>query len=437
MATITRRHFLAASGSAALSIGLFGNARAQEAAAKPLRVATVFPSSTGQSLIKASLNDYIGDGGRMGAVLADSLVGDAASKQGLQLTILLANSPTVDAAIRAGERLVEIEDIHALIGGVGDGQAEALSAIAEKAGIPFFNVGETSDALRKACRRHTFHVEASDAMYLDALANLSAAQKYSRWFVVHEDTDTGAALLQRAKDAWTRLGNGEVVGAAAVQHAKLLYNEDLDSLAKSGADVVVLLLDDADQIAFLQQQEVAGIKLPSLTLPHTLTQTRDYIAAARYEAKTTNPTHRIALWDTTMTANGAGEFNDRYKSQYGEPADPTAWSAFHAIKIMADTVHAVGSTDADAVIKHLESPDTTFDVLKGPGVSFRPWDHQLRQPLYAIKVDQNLEWSRTSLDSRINIATFDGEVPAATAGDHPQKRFDKLGDDASQSACKF
>ncbi|HTN61124.1 MAG TPA: ABC transporter substrate-binding protein [Devosia sp.] len=434
---ISRRHFLAA-GSAAFSISLLGRASAQDKALKPLRVATVFPSATGQSVIKASINDYIGDAGRMGAELADNLVGGPASQQGVQLKVLLANAPTVEAAIRAGERLVETEDIHALIGGIGAGQAEVLASIAEKAGIPFFNVGETADAFRGAsCGRHTFHVEASDAMYLDALANLSMAQNYGRWFVVHEDSESGTALLQRAKIALTRAGAGEVVGAASVPTGKLLYTDEIAAAGSSGADVVVLLLDDADQIAFLSQQEQASLKLASLTLPRTLTQTRDYIAAARYRAPTTNPTHRIALWETTMTGNGAGDFNDRFRAQYGEPADPTAWSAYHAIKIITDTVQAIGTTEPDAVIAYLENPDTTFDLLKGPGVSFRPWDHQLRQPLYAIKVDQESQWSRSSLDSRIGIAAFDAEVPVLAGDDDPRERLDTLGDDASTLACKF
>jgi len=436
MAIITRRHFVAG-GTAALSLGLARSAGAAEANLQPLRIGAVFPSTSGQSVIKATVNDIVGDAGRRGATLADSIVVDAAQKQGIDLKILLSNAPTVDAAIRAGERLVEVEKVHALVGGIGDGQAEALATIAEKAGILFFNVGETSDVFRKTCRRHTFHVEASDAMYIDALANLSVAQKYSRWFVMHEDNARGKALLQRAKDAWTRLGGGQVVGSAAAVPQQTLYYDSIDAVTASGADVVVLMLDDTDQIGFMVELDQAQVAVPVLGLPLAITQTRDYISAARYDAPTTNPIHRIALWDTTMTANGAGEFNDRYKSQYGDPADPTAWSAFHAVKIMADTVHAIGATDADAVIKYLESPDTTFDLLKGAGVSFRPWDHQLRQPLYVIRVDETSEWVRTSLDSRIKIAAFESELPPAAAGDDPTKRLDRLGDDASQSACKF
>jgi ABC-type branched-subunit amino acid transport system substrate-binding protein len=437
MTKITRRNFLAAAGGAALFVSMPGNVRAADTSLKPLRIGTVFPSTSGQKVINASVNDVVGDAARRGAIVADGILGEAAKRQGRQLDILLANSPDVDAAVRAAERMVEIANIHALVGGIGEGQAEVLAGIAEKTGIPFFNVGETSDAFRKACRRHTFHVEASDAMYLDALANLSVAQNYSRWFVVHEDNPAGKALLQRARDAWHRLGSGQVVGAAGVVPRQTLFYDNIDALSASGADVVLVLLDDTDQIRFLVEMEQAGAQVPSLTLPRTITQTRDYIAAARYNAPLANPVHRVALWDTTLTANGAGGFNDRYKSQYGEPADPTAWSIFHAIKIMADTVHAIGTTDTDAVIKYLESPGGVFDVLKGPGTSFRLWDHQLRQPLYAIKVDEALAWSRTSLDSRINIASFDSELPPAALGDDPKKRLDQLGDDASQYTCKF
>ena len=438
MRDITRRDLLAAGIAAPFLAGLPLGARAQKQGGLPLRIGTVLPSKTGESAIRASINDFMGEAARMGALLADSNLGDAASQQGLDLNILLANSPSEEAAVRAAQRLVELEDVCALIGGIGEGQAEALGAIAEQARIPFFNIGTTDDVLRgPSCRRFTFHMEASAAMYLDAMAQLSASLDYRRWFVIYEDTEEGNALMQRAKVALDRAGNGlEIAGAAAVPREKSIYNDELEAAGQADADVFVLMLDAADQIAFLAQQESLNSHLPSLAFPSTVTQTRDYIASVRYLAPKTNPVHRIGLWETTLTSNGADQFNDKYRSQWGEPTDPTAWAAYHAIKIMIDSAHAIGKTDGEALVSYLESPDAKFDVLKGEGTSFRPWDHQLRQPLYAIRVNEEIKWSRTSLESRIGIAAFDSELPGP-AQEAAADRLDQLGDGASQSTCRF
>jgi ABC-type branched-subunit amino acid transport system substrate-binding protein len=441
MRDITRRGMLTTGLAASFLGGFLGRAGSQERKGLPLRIGTVLPSKTGEMPIRASINDFTGTGARMGALLADNSFGDAASQQGFDLSILLANSPSADSAVREAQRLVELENVCALIGGVGDGQAEVLSAYAEQVRIPFFNIGATDDALRGAsCRRYTFHMEASGAMYLDAMAQLSLSLNYRRWFVVHEDTEGGNALMQRSKLALGRVGHGaEIAGTAAVPSEKAVYNTEIGLAIEANADVFILMLNPADQIAFLAQLESQNPRLPSLAFPATVTQTRDFIASVRRLAPVTNPVHRIGLWETTLTSNGADQFNDKYRSQWGEPTDPTAWAAYHAIKILIDSASAIKKTDAEALVSHLESSDATFDLLKGEGTSFRPWDHQLRQPLYAIRVNEDIKWSRNSLDSRIGIASFDTELPEpASEGDaSASKRLDRLGDNASQSACRF
>ena len=431
MSLFSRRAFLAA-GTAALSLSAIG--RVVGAAPDTLRIGTVFPSKTGSSFVRASVNDFIGDGGRMGATLAESQLGAVAEANGLNLKLLNATSPTVEAAIRAGERLVETGDICALVGGVGEGQAQVLAEIAARAKIPFFNVGETDDAMRGAgCSRYVFHVEASDAMYLDALAELATAQGQKRWYIVSDNTRRGRALLTRAKLAAETAG-AVVIGSTSITPALATYYDEVAEVKAAEADVVLILLQAFDQFNFMLQVEDAGITVPLLTFPHTITQTRDFIAAARYRLPIVNPVHRIALWETTNPAADAQVFNEKIRAQWGEGADPTAWSSYHAIKIILDSVMAIGSTDAEALIDHLEQPDTSFEVLKGAGISFRPWDHQLRQPLYGVTVDQEAEWDRMNLDTRIGIARFDGVLPAGEPGADPRAWLDQLGD-SGEGAC--
>jgi ABC-type branched-subunit amino acid transport system substrate-binding protein len=274
-------------------------------------------------------------------------------------------------------------------------------------------------------------------MYLDAMAAASAAQERVRWFVVHESGDTGAALLEAAAAAVAAPGvAGTIAGSAAVPKAAPSYMEAIRLAEESGADMIVALLDPIDQMVFIQQQESIGSEIPTMTFPSTLTQTRDYVAAARYNAPDANPRHRVALWETTLTGGGAGEFNEAFRSRWGEPTDPTAWAAYAVVEILVQAVEATGGTDPEALVSYLESPDATFDVFKGPGVSFRPWDHQLRQPLYDVAVDQEVEWARLSLPSRIAIAGLHAEIPPPAKGD-PVDALDRLGNGAEETACRF
>lgn len=105
------------------------------------------------------------------------------------------------------------------------------------------------------------------------------------------------------------------------------------------------------------------------------------------------------------------------------------------MKIAFDVHQAIGTLDGPAVVDYLESPEAVFDVLKGPGTSFRPWDHQLRQPIHVVRVDQDVEWIRADVSSRIAIGAFDHALPAAVEGGDIIATLDQLGDGADDMAC--
>jgi ABC transporter substrate binding protein (PQQ-dependent alcohol dehydrogenase system) len=435
---ISRRHLLATGGAAA-TVGVMRLANAQGLGLTDIRVGTVFPARSGTGSVLTSSNDFIGENARMGAISASRVFGGEAGNLDMGFKLLLASSPTPEAAIRAGERLVATEGLHALIGGVGEGQAEVLSAIAERAEIPFFNVGESQGLRSGVCSRFTFHIEASAAMYLDAMVERTAAQGYRRWFVVHEDNDQGRDLGQAAIRAIAKRGRGgEQVGSAASAVEQPLYGDEMDAIKESSADLVLLLLDDVDQIAFFGQMESYRVDAPAMPYPVALAQSRNYIASAQLRSPFTAPHHRIALWETTLRTNGAYAFNGLFMARWGEVTESAGWAAFHAVKIFFDAVLAVGSAKSGAIVDYLESPQAHFEVAKGPGVSFRPWDHQLRQPLCLVRINHDAQWSRTDPSVRVGVAKIAALLPDASVDRaHAVEILDRFGDGPNETTCQF
>ncbi len=433
----SRRLFLAGAGAALAAPALAPAARAQEA--KSLRIGLVAPSSSGLTVMAASLNDHIGDAARQGALSAEATIGNDAREVGFDLVVLPANAPSPEAASRAARRLVATADLDALVGGVGEGQAGLLAEIAEEARIPFFNVGAPSDALRTArCFRYTFHIEASAAMYLDTMVRWGAEQGYRRWFVVHQDDDEGVAMRDRAAQAIGRHGaGGEFVGASAATPQLPFYGQQLNAARSADADAIMVLLSDVDQVAFVAQQESVGPLVPLVLFPHPNTQTRDYIAAIRQYAPVTNPDFRFALWDPTLSGEGAEDFNAHYLSRWGDPADPPSWAAYSALRVILEAAKATGGFDPDDVVAYLEDPATTFDLFKGPGTSFRPWDHQLRQPLILVRVDQDAVWDRNLPTTRVGVASAAGIIPDTAGSEaNPRDLLDQFGDGPEADRCR-
>lgn len=414
-------------------------AQDQSLVTEPIRIGIVTPTETGATAVQASLYDLVGEAARMGALLAGEDIGTRANSLGMRLDVLPTSSPSADAAFRAGERLIAVEDVSALIGGLGEGQAEALAAVSHEHKIPFFNIGSPSDALRReACTPYTFHVEASAAMYLDALIGWYTSSGHHRWFSVYEDSDEGRTLHRRAVRAIEqRQSSSEDIGSAAVVPEQPSYVAELDAIRRANADVILLLLNARDQIAFLAQQESMGLDIPTAPFPHPVTQTRDYFAAVQYQAEGTSSSYRAVLWETTLDTDEAGELNNRFISRWGQPMDPPAWAAYQSVKMLFEAIIATKASDSSALVEYLESPEAVFDIHKGPGVSFRPWDHQLRQPLYLIKIDAEAVW-KYKLENKLEFADLVGELPGLYLPEvNPAERLDRLGDSSEESRCRF
>jgi hypothetical protein len=76
-------------------------------------------------------------------------------------------------------------------------------------------------------------------------------------------------------------------------------------------------------------------------------------------------------------------------------------------------------------------------VHKGIGVSFRPWDHQLRQSLFLVRLNHRMQ-THQDLESLRKRAHLVGELPAIyMPGTDPTERLDQLGNLTSKQECSL
>lgn len=432
----TRRCVLMA-GAAALASPWVRRARADAAAGDPILLGAVLPIG-GEVLPRATVNrKLVGEAARMGLVLAEEELGRNAALLGRSLEIAVSNAPGAEAAHRAARRLAAREGVRALIGGFSREEAEALGEVAEEFGILFFNVGATSDSLRQAdCRRHSFHVEASAAMYLDALLGWFVRAGFRNWYFVHDDTAEGGALYERTLAALgDRHWGAEEAGSGVMRAGGRDLEPLLRDIRAAAPDVVLLLTDWLAQLDFLARYEAAGLTHPVTGFPEPTTQLREFFAMAQGVAPTAGTGHRAVLWEATLDAYGARELNARFAGRWGRAMDPSAWTAYQATKIFLESVLFAGTQEGGALADYLTSERAVFDVHKGIGVSFRPWDHQLRQSLFLVDINPPGA-SRHGLELTVSRASLVGELPAIfMPGTDPIERLDQLGDIVRAGSC--
>jgi hypothetical protein len=130
----------------------------------------------------------------------------------------------------------------------------------------------------------------------------------------------------------------------------------------------------------------------------------------------------VVLWASSLEKYGASQLNDRFKSFTGYPMDGVAWAGWFAVKVLWEAYLRAKSADTSVIAERMATGE--FDGHKGAQLSFRAWDHQLRQPLYAFP-------SSGSGNGPLEIPS------AGSAQATMHDLLDTLGDPASKTRCSM
>lgn len=387
------------------------------AAQDTLRIGIVLPDDDGPVTRSAV----------QGATFAAEEFALNASLFGIELDVVIRQDD--DPAAAAAE-LIE-EGVIGLAGGLDYGSALALSQAAAAAEVPFLNIAAPADSLRNAqCSAYTFHIAPSAAQYLDAIGGWYIRAGFRDWFIVVGEDQESQDQLQRT--LW--MLNNRHFGArerGIFTMAPGQAEEAAAQAARADVQLVLTLLPADQQLEFLAAYEAEGAPATVTGMPHPDAQTREFFLAAHEASPTRGAGHRAIGWAATLDAYGARELNARYLARWDEPMELAGWGAYQAVKIFYEADTFSGGLRGTELRDYLLDENTVYDIWKGLGASFRPWDHQLRQSLYLIEVDPEAE-------SLFAIEMLVGELPAIyMPGTDPVERLDQLGDLAANSGCNF
>jgi hypothetical protein len=141
------------------------------------------------------------------------------------------------------------------------------------------------------------------------------------------------------------------------------------------------------------------------------------------DARKLAPGADIELWNPGLEKYGASQLNDRFKAAEGAPMTSASWAGWFAIKVIWESLLRANASDPQSLAYYMSSDAAQYDGHKGAPLSFRKWDRQLRQPLYAVdKTKRGPQAVRDIPD------TARSQMPA-------RELLDTIGDDASKSRC--
>jgi len=263
--------------------------------------------------------------------------------------------------------------------------------------VLMFNVSAESDALRGSrCAPQLFHSHPSQAMLADALAQYLAARSWRQALVLQGTTGADVAL----GDAWARSAKRYGI-KTTVKPFKLSGDpreRDLSNprllTSDRNHDVVVVL--DADG-------EFAR------TLPYATQQPRPVVGSNGL----------MALgWHPHWERNGGPQVSRRFARLTNRPMVGQDWAAWMAVRTVAAVLQFAPTASATEQARLLRSGQVGVDGSKGPALTYRQWDGQLRQPVFLAHAD-----------GVVATAPLEGVL-------HPTEVLDTLGHDAPESLCK-
>lgn len=265
--------------------------------------------------------------------------------------------------------------------------------------LALFNISVKADGLRGgACQAHLFHTLPSDAMLADALAQFLAAKKWRRVLILEgaaaEDARSVAAFVRAAKR----------FGLDIADRRKFVVGNDP---REREANNIALLTGDADYdvVMVADSDGEFGRMVPYQTL-----KARPVVGTSGL-----SPT----AWHWSWERHGAPQLTRRFERQENRRMQGADWAAWVAAKALIEAAVRTSSVEYAAISGYLRGDALALDGFKGPALSFRPWDNQLRQPI--LLATDNWVAERAPLSGFL----------------HAVNTLDSLGVDRAESGCRF
>jgi len=322
----------------------------------------------------------LGEYAVMAADLAVEEINAAGGVMGRKLEILKEDSVNPQTASTKAERMIERDKVACIIGEISSASALTIAQVSARTRTLFVNTGANSDALRGSnCNKFMFHVESQNSMYVKTCGRSLQQQglvRGKKWFSLTADYAFGHDLLKVAKRFME--GNGGNFAADKLVPTDLTdFSAMLIEIRNAKPDLVVSNLAGNQITNFLKQYAEFGLNFPVAGFGF------DTALAWAAGADNFGGTWPV-VWHHLIDTPNSKRFVANFTKKYGKPPENQAWGDYLAVKIFAQSMNELKTTDSAKLIDHWEK-GAKFDVMKTREGYFRKSDHQLMHEMYTVQ----------------------------------------------------
>lgn len=368
---LTRRSLLKGAAGTALvaGIGMPAIVRAQSG---PIRIGHLTPLT--------GFLGPLGEYAQMGVRLAADQINAEGGVMGRQIELVMEDSVNPQTASAKAERLIDRDQVALILGEISSASGLAIGQVADREKRVFINTGCNSDELRGAgCNPYMFHVEAANSMMVQACGNYllqSDLVKGKKWYSLTADYAFGHDLLKVARH-FMEANGGEFVGDELVPTDTTDFSPYILKIRQAQPDLVVSNLAGNQITNFIKQYSEFGLPFPLAGFGF------DTVVAWGAGEGAFSGIWPI-IWHHLVETPSAQAYVKAFQEAYDRLPDNQSWGDYNALRIVAKAITETQSTDSTEIAEYLRS-GVTFDILKNRPGTFRPYDNQMVQEMYAVR----------------------------------------------------
>jgi branched-chain amino acid transport system substrate-binding protein len=375
---ISRRSMLssAAAGGVFTFMGPWAHNRVYaQASAKPIMIGTTTDAS----------GQYANSGAdeRRGILMAIEEANARGGVLGRKLTSMHIDTETTPATgSRVAERMIQQEKCGFLLGGVHSGVANAISQVAQKYGVIYFNTNSSSPTeAGQNCHRVKFVWDGNGTNFAKAAIKNSISSFGGKFVLLTNDYVWGHDTSRTTKRQIAEYG-GEVLEEILIPQGTRDFTAALIKIQQLKPSIVAAAIGGDDQKALRQQVAQLGMG----NKPVWLNNQQDWPDVYGLPADNLFGVFGTN-WYHELTLPGVKDFVQKYKQMYPNVTIKVPGNVFYngymAARELISAIERAGTTNNIAIIKALEG-----HVMKAAGrmqhydAYIDPATHQVQQTIY-------------------------------------------------------
>jgi len=366
---LTRRTLVKTAAGAAVALGMPAISYGQTDSIK-----------IGHLMPRTGLLGPLGDYAVMGIELAADEINAAGGVDGRKIELMLEDSIDPQTASAKAERLIERDKVAMLIGEISSASGIAIGQVAKRTRTVFINTGCNSNALRGPdCNQYMFHIEAANSMYVQAIGAYLLKEnqvKGRKLYSLTTDCAFGHDLQEVARVFMEKNG-GQFVADELIPTSIADFSPFLLRIRRARPDIVISNLSGSQIVNFLKQYS-------KYALPFPVAGTAFDTAVAWGLGKGKFSGVWPLVWHHLVDTPTSKKYIQTFTRKYGKPPDNQSWADHFSLRIAAQSMAEIRSSDSIKLAEHLRK-GATFDIGKAREGYFRADDNQMMMEMYAVR----------------------------------------------------